>query len=281
MDIINRLTKLKFLHELRWCWVKAIASEQWRRRAERYRWIFILGCNNSGTTLLVHLFAKHPEICAIAGRNVTKVLPHPLSAGVARIWTERLDLFRFTEADHQLDFLRLLYDWVSTLPCPSRPFVLEKAPPDMVCSRWLQKVFPNASFVGLVRNGYAVTEGIRRREGYSLDRCARHWHTTNKILMADCAYLKRFLLVHYEDLAASPRETVGQICQFLGIDSLPLEPAITAEWDIHNMDNTPSKIQDFNAKSLALLSERDIEIINLHAREMLERFGYFSLGARS
>ena len=29
--------------------------------------------------------------------------------------------------------------------------------------RWLQEVFPNSCFIGVVRNGFAVAEGIKRK----------------------------------------------------------------------------------------------------------------------
>lgn len=283
VEVLDRLSKIRFRHELRWYWAKTIAATQWQRLAERYRWIFILGCNNSGTTLLTRLLSVHPDISSVplGGRGATTVLPRPKEAGVARLWTERLDLFRLTEADQHCDSLRLIYDWISALRIPSRPLVLEKAPPDMICSRWFQAVFPDASFIGLVRNGYAVAEGIKRREGYPLERCARHWNTANKIMLDDSAYLKRFMLVRYEDLIKAPRKTVKQICQFLRIDSSLVEAATEAEWQVHNLENAPAKIQDFNVKSLASLSRNDVEVIKLHASEMLERFAYFLPGAHT
>jgi len=115
---------------------------------------------------------------------------------------------------------------------------------------------------------------MNRREGYSLDRCARHWNTANKIMLDDSAHLKRFALVHYEALTKDPEATVKQLCQFLGLDFKPLQKTINQKWPVHNMDNAAAKIQDFNAKSLKRLSQSDIDVINRHAGEMLERFEY-------
>lgn len=277
LNFLDRCRILGLEHELRWYWVKTVTADRWRQLAGRYQWIFILGCNNSGTTLLARLLESHPAIIGVprGGRGATVALLRPRQAQVIRLWTEKLELFRLTEADQHLDALRLIYDWVSAVRLSARPFVLEKAPPDMVCARWFQAVFPNSYFIGLVRNGYAVAEGMHRREGYSLDRCAQHWNTANQIMMDDAPYLHRFMLVQYEDLTRDPMDNMRRIGQFLGIDATPFQAVIHKEWNVHNMDNTPAKIQDFNIRSLEQLSQSEIELINCHAGEMLERFGYF------
>jgi len=276
VSFIDRCKLLGLEHELKWFWVKTAAAKQWRQFAGQYQWIFILGCNNSGTTLMTRILEAHPDISGVprGGRGATVALFSPRRVEAVRLWTEKVEQFRLTEADQHLDALRLVYDWVAAVRPLSRPYVLEKAPPDMICSRWFQEVFPNARFIGLVRNGYAVAEGMNRREGYSLDRCARHWNTANKIMLDDVAHLQRFQLVHYEDITRDPGTVMRQICQFLGIDSRPLQAVIAQEWKVHNMDNAAAKIQDFNGRSLARLSPRDIETINRHAGEMLARFGY-------
>lgn len=276
VSFIDRCKLLGLEHELKWFWVKTAAAKQWRQLAEQYQWVFILGCNNSGTTLMTRILEAHPDISGVprGGRGATVALFSPRRVEVTRLWTEKIEQFRLTEADRHLDALRLIYDWVSAVRPLARPYVLEKAPPDMICARWFQEVFPNARFIGLVRNGYAVAEGMNRREGYALDRCARHWNTANKIMLDDVAYLKRFQLVQYEDITRDPGAVTRQICQFLGVDYRPLQAVIEQEWKVHNMDNAAAKIQDFNGRSLARLSPRDIETINRHAGEMLARFGY-------
>jgi len=263
-------------HELRWYWVKMFAAKKWRQQAENYKWIFILGCNNSGTTLVTRLLESHPAISGVprGGRGATVVLLPPKYANVSRLWTEKLELFRLTEADQHLDGLRLIYDWVAAMYFSNRPYILEKAPPDMVCARWFQAIFPNAYFIGLVRNGYAVVEGMNRREGYSMDRGARHWSTANQVMLEDTAYLKQFMLVRYEDFTQNTKAVMRQVCQFLDIDFKPVQKAVNKEWRVHNMDNQAAKIQNFNAKSFARLTASDLEIINRYAGETLKRFGY-------
>lgn len=276
MNFIERSKLLGLNHELKWLGVKKFRAAHWQELAQRYQWIFILGCNNSGTTLLTRMLEAHPAVSGVprGGRGATVVLLPPRRAEVIRLWTEKVELFRLTEADSHLDDLRLKYDWISAVRLSPRPFILEKAPPDMICARWFQSVFPNARFIGLVRNGYAVAEGMNRREGYGLERCARHWSTANRLMLDDAEHLEHFMLVRYEELVQDPRAIMRRVCRFLALDSNPIQAIIDKEWQVHNMDNTAAQIQDFNRKSFARLQARDLEIINHNAGEMLERLGY-------
>jgi hypothetical protein len=58
---------------------------------------------------------------------------------------------------------RLLFDWLEALGTPLSPRILEKTTANAVRMRWLHQAFPRSAFIGVVRNGYAVAEGIRRK----------------------------------------------------------------------------------------------------------------------
>ncbi len=55
----------------------------------------------------------------------------------------------------------------------------------------------------LVRNGYAVAEGIHRKGGKCYDRGARHWNFVNKLMLAHAVNIEQFMLVRYEDIMQS------------------------------------------------------------------------------
>lgn len=263
--------------DLRWRLEDHKCSSHWEEKARNYRWIFVLGCNNSGTTLIYRALGLHPEISALPreGHRLTKVVPHPDALHCSRIWTERLDAFRLTEYDNRCERARLVYDWINYKKKDSTEFILEKSPPDALRTRWLQDVFRHSYFIGLVRNGYAVCEGISRRTGYSLERCARHWNLANKIMLEDARFLDHFKLLSYEEFTRDPTTALDSLANFLGIDETPFRSIADKEFAVHNIEATQSQIRDFNSSSLSKLSGEDKAIINLHAREMLERFGYF------
>jgi len=261
---------------LRWRWEGHKFSKHWYEKARECKWIFLLGCNNSGTTLVYNVLGLHPAISALPrdGQKLTKALPNSGSLHYPRIWTERLDVLRLTEGDNRCDRARLVYDWIDYKKEVSTEFILVKSPPDTIRSRWLQEVFGHCYFIGLVRNGYVVCEGIRRRNRYSMERCARHWNLANKVMLEDSQFLDHFKLLTYEELTHDPIAALGSLADFLGLEQSEFRSIAERKFVVHNIDGMRSQIRNFNARSLSRLSPEDNMTITLHAREMLERFGY-------
>lgn len=242
------------------------------------RWVFLVGCYNSGTTLLSNLLGTHPKISALPreGQFLTDQFEADYELGVPRMWTLREDLFRLTEADEGPDPNRIKREWAMRLD-RSRPVFLEKSPPNAARTRWLEANFAPASFIGIVRNGYAVAEGIRRKaephhlpEGWPLPACARQWARSNEILLEDAEHLQRFLWVRYEDLAAEPEPTLGRILDFLELSTHGTIDT-DRDWDVHERSGT---IRDMNAESIERLSPADRAEIREIMAPMLARFGY-------
>ncbi|MFV1985840.1 MAG: sulfotransferase [Gemmatimonadota bacterium] len=240
-------------------------------------WVFLVGCYNSGTTLLSSILATHPEISALPkeGQFLTDQFAADYELHVPRMWTMREDLFRLNEADTGPDADRVKREWAMRLD-RSRPVFLEKSPPNAARTRWLQANFEGASFVALVRNGYAVAEGIRRKaephhlkEGWPLADCARQWARSNEILAEDAEHLDRVLWVTYEALTADPTVEIARILEFMGpsADGIDTERA----WDIHERSGT---IRDMNQESIDRLSADERAEISAIAGPTLERFGY-------
>lgn len=238
------------------------------------RWLFLLGVNNSGTTLLNRVLESHPQISGMhpEGQNITRAYPHPAELGVARVWSEREGLFHWTEEDDPAPALRALYDW-SYFLTPGQ-ILLEKSPTNTMRTRWLQRNFAPASFLSIVRHPYAVCEGIRRRAGHSIERACRHWVRAHQILLEDLPHLERAKLVRYEDFCDRPVESLHEIQSFLGLTQ-PFDPSLlSTEFNIHNVDNTGLKIENLNPKSVARLSEDEIRRIDELAGPTMSELGY-------
>ena len=101
--------------------------------ADDHKWIFILGCNNSGTTLLHNLLAFHKDIASLPkeGQVLTQVFPLPMDIGVERVWSEKMELFQKIEVDHQSNSARLIHDWKNYLNNVNASTILEKTPPNV------------------------------------------------------------------------------------------------------------------------------------------------------
>lgn len=246
------------------------------------KWVFLVGCYNSGTTLLAELLGKHPKISALPteGHFITDQFVKDYDIGLPRMWVKREDLFRLTEHDVGPDPDRVKKEWGMRLDL-AKPVLLEKSPPNSARTRWLQKHFENAYFIGIVRNGYAVAEGISRkadprhlRSGWPISDSAEQWRRSNEVLEQDSRHLRHFRWVKYEDLAASPLQVLNEIALFLGIQPFS-DSLIQQNWAIHERNES---IRDLNYESIRRLRPEQIDEVTRIAGPMLQRFGYAILG---
>lgn len=260
-----------------WMIPKRLLRSGWDRLllGEEGFWCFILGVNNSGTTLLDRLLSRFPEVRTLPheGQHLTSEILRPAQTGVSRNWTTRADVFRLTEKDDGNPALRAIHDWGFRYMGQSGKVFLEKSPPNAIRSRWLQEHFTRARFIVLFRHPCAVAEGIRRREGYDLREAARHWATANRILLEDSRYLSTHIQLTYEELCENPRHVLQRLADFL---SLP--PGIDDEklrgLKVHSLDESVDTIENFNPRSFDRLTAEDMEVIKREASEIAERLGY-------
>ncbi len=244
-------------------------------------WVFLVGCYNSGTTLLAELLGQHPSISALPteGHFITDEFVKDYDIGLPRMWVEREDLFRLTEEDRGPDPLRVKKEWGMRLDL-NKPVLLEKSPPNTAKVRWLQAHFENAHFIGIVRNAYAVAEGISRKadpqhlvDSWPIEMSAYQWKRSNEILQQDSEHLKRFLWVKYEDLASDTVSTLNKITNFVGISDFESFES-DRSWSIHERDE---QIRNMNADNIERLSREQIDLVNQVAGDMIESFGYTRL----
>lgn len=250
------------------------------RDATPDRWVFIIGCYNSGTQLLMHVLGTHPEISSLPqeGQFLTDQLVCDYEIGLPRMWVLREDLFRLTERDEGPDPVRLRHEWLMRLDRRKSVFI-EKSPPNTPRTRWLQKHFDNASFIVLVRNGYAVAEGIRRKAqprhqegGWPIGLCARQWARSYEILLEDVEHLDRVHWLRYEDFVEAPPYEIAEVLAFLGLEDNEyrgIDP--DGSWRVHEREEP---IRNMNKDSIDRLTPSDIKEINRKASPMLKTLGY-------
>jgi hypothetical protein len=159
-----------------------------------------------------------------------------------------------------------------------RPVFIEKSVSSAVRIPWITRSFPEARFIYMVRNGYAVAEGIRRRAGkgpyrlpvglhrYPIDWCAQQWLASVQVIenCLEGVDAERVLRLRYEDFCASPSVTMVRIGEFLGLDDL-ISVSVT-------------NVRDMDSEAIARLTGDDIEQINEVAAQELVRHGYALLG---
>ncbi len=245
-------------------------------------WLFLVGCYNSGTTLLAELLGHHPQISALPteGHFITDQFIKDYDVGLPRMWAGREELFRMTEADTGPDPVRIKKEWGMRLD-RSRPVLLEKSPPNTPRTRWLQHHFAPAYFVSIVRNGYAVAEGITRkadprhlRDSWPIEQSAWQWRRSIEVLQEDAPHLQHLLWVKYEDLTRNPLAELNRICEFVGLQPFDgFDPS--RPFSIHEREES---VRDLNQASIDRLTAEQIQQVNAVAADTLRAFDYPLLG---
>ena len=147
---------------------------------------------------------------------------------------------------------------------------------------FLDAYFKPAYFVVIVRNGYAVAEGLRRRgnprkygrtefgDNYPIEMCAKQWAVSDEIVSADAADADNVLYLTYEDFCAKPGKNLRAITDFLELNPLPDE-VTNKNWEIHG---SSSRIRNMNEDGIAKLSADDIVKVRDAASDALDKYGY-------
>ncbi len=264
-------------HDLRWLMASSGRRRRWVGALDDLHpaWLFLVGLNNSGTTLLSGLLARFPTIAAIPaeGQKLSFGLPRPGEFGVSRVWGNTLDLFRLTEDDDCGPGERLKYDWSFHLPERSS-LALVKCTQFSVRTPWLQACFPSARFIGIVRHPFAVCEGIRRRTGHPLSVAARHWRIANERMLADFQRLDRRLLVRYEDLCERPQQALESMAGFLSLPVPDLEGVLDVPVEAPTVTGLAARVANFNSESDARLSDDDRALVRAESADLMRRLGY-------
>lgn len=247
------------------------------------KWVFVVGCYNSGTTLLANLLEAHPAISGLAreGVELTDALRRPELAGWPRMWSQCEDWVSMRPEEATAERAeRIKRQW--SHHTRDSGLIIEKSIANMTRLEFLAEYFQPAYFIHIVRNGYAVSEGIMRRshpqdwgrmefgEAYPPELCARQWQRSYERFQESRDKLPNVLELTYESLTEQPAANLASIADFLQID--PFDPAlIEQEWSFREIN---SSIRNMNEKSIGGLERAEIDAIEATAGQLLTQLGY-------
>lgn len=190
------------------------------------RWVFVAGHHKSGTTLLHSLLRQHPMISGFENTGVpadegqhlqTAYKPASAFGGPGRYifdprshMDETHPLAIPETADH------LLREWGQHYD-PARPIFLEKSPPNLIRTRFLQHLFPSSLFLVTMRHPLAVAYATQKVCDAALDSLIAHTLLGYDRFMADRQRLRHCHLVRYEDFVSNYRGEMSKIERWLGI----------------------------------------------------------------
>ncbi|MDJ0701852.1 MAG: sulfotransferase [Leptolyngbyaceae cyanobacterium MO_188.B28] len=211
--------------------------------------VFLVGCPRSGTTLLQSMLASHPDVASFPE---TKFFDHmepwfePKRMGwgmVSRRLRVRLEGFFRDELDQPelIDQLPRIFIFKGHY---SRRFIkilrtlakqqyksvlLEKTPEHIFYIDYIEKFFPDAKIIHILRGGpdviaslYQVTHQYPQwwDGAWDIERCIKRWVESIEISFKHSGK-PNHILVRYEDLLKNPAFLVEGLCEFIGIYFYP------------------------------------------------------------
>lgn len=241
------------------------------------KWVFIVGCYNSGTTLVNNLLSQHPSISGLPyeGVSLTRSLSKPEDYGHPRMWWKCINEMQTDPARDSEIVSKVKQDWYLCFE-PRKPIFLEKSIANSARIPWFKRNFQNAFFIHILRNGYAVAEGIRRKTDgiapggiYPIEDCIKQWSVSNIQIRKDLLEIQGSISIRYEDLCSNPAGCLNQICKFLDIRQI--------DWKTENKISVHGRygsIYNMNDDSVKRLSHEDIDKIRHIAGGELQYYGY-------
>lgn len=195
--------------------------------------VFVCGLHRSGTSLLFQMLREHPQVSGFRdtgvpedeGQDLQSVYPpsgthgEPGRFGFKRAAHLTEDSPLVTEANRDKLFAEWAVRWDG-----SKPFLLEKSPPNVVRTRFLQAMFPNSKFIILRRHPIPVALATRPWSGSTMFSLVRHWVVCHAIWRADRPRIRHVMELTYERLVAAPAAVLDEILAFLGAGPYSFPP---------------------------------------------------------
>lgn len=211
---------------------------------QAHHFVFLGGLHRSGTTLLFRMLREHPAISGFAnnqdanewlaaedeGQYLQSVYPQAIYWGGPGKFAFSPDA-HLTEQSELLTVenkAKLAVQWFPYWDL-SKHLLLEKSPPNLVWTRFLQSAFPNSSFVIIERHPVAVSLATEKWSPTGLPSLIEHWLVAHETYQADRSHLRRVMTIKYETLVSEPASTLREIYAFLGVAPHPTTFAASTE----------------------------------------------------
>jgi hypothetical protein len=158
------------------------------------KFIFISGLHRSGTSLLYKILKEQDEISGLSktneledeGQHVQTVYkPAYEFGGVGKFGFDinaRLD--ENSKLINEINRKKLFNEW-SRFWDLEKNILLEKSPPNIIRTRFLQKMFPNSYFINITRHPIATSIASKKWSKTSLDELISHWIKCHEIFNED------------------------------------------------------------------------------------------------
>lgn len=265
--------------------------------------IFIGGCPRSGTTMLGSILSSAPEtICTPESQFLTPLL-HASAHSAEALESAHghlIDSFRYrlwqvgpppplpSDVPPALALQRFITELAGRVSAahgrPTPRFWIDHTPANIHRAQHLRRVFPNARFLHIVRDGRAVAASLRQVTWGTQTPKKQAWAWQHE-LAAGLAMETRYgaevvRRVHYEDIVSRPADTLPALFEWCGLPwtedalaggSFRAMPAYTRAQ--HRLVGRPPQAKRVDAWKEEL-SPRHVELFEYFAFTPLTMLGY-------
>ena len=200
--------------------------------------IFLAGLHRSGTSLLHEVMREHPEISGFSGTGVPQDEGQHLQSvyPTAKVYGGP-GRFAFDERSYMTESHPLatpetaaliIEQWKKYLDLSSK-YIIEKSPPNIIRTRFFQKLYPNSRFIAILRHPLTVSYATKKWSKTSIPSLLDHSLRAYETLFEDMKSLDSIYLLRYENFVFEPQKTIDEIFEYLGMQTVKVSHEIRTD----------------------------------------------------
>ena len=207
-----------------------------RKKIMPYKFIFIGGLHRSGTSLIHELLSSHPEISGFSktcvpeneGQHLQTVFKPAIAYGGPGHFCLNKDAYM--DETHPLVSIlsadKIFSEWEKHWNT-NKTYLIEKSPPNIIRTRFLQSLFPESFFIIILRHPIAIAYATKKwTSKTSISNLIHNALTCYEKFYEDAAYLNNVHIIHYEQFVTDPQKQLDEITDKLGIDTLRVKQPV-------------------------------------------------------
>jgi len=212
------------------------------------RIIVLNGFRRGGTNIVWNILESHPQVCSpmretgqilyseglpwlpdLPAKLVLRaVLTQPFisRSPIGRHFDRLIQRALFahkmenlTEADNRFKFDGVPY---SAEEVENSVLCVKSVNLDASLTPYFARYYPHSTFIGLMRNGYAICNGMMRR-GETAKRAGQVYRRIGRRMIEDHRAFSRHMLLRFEDVLKDPFAVATELFTFAGLDPTRLE----------------------------------------------------------
>lgn len=191
------------------------------------QFIFIGGLHRSGTSLIHEILRYHPEISGFVntgvpqdeGQHLQTVYPTAkVFGGAGRFGFNEAS---FMDEHHPLatseSAARLFREWSNYWDI-TKGYLIEKSPPNLVRTRFLQQIFPKSMFIIILRHPVAVAYATKKWSKTDIPSLIEHSLRCYERFREDMPALIKVYVLRYEEFVLEPNRHIQALFRWIGVE---------------------------------------------------------------